>query len=126
MERKYSSNAEALKVAKRAIFLGWQAVGGPSGYGVFQDRGPQQDEETVWKQAYERGDYGGRDEREPVGKMNADYVFGRMMKLRFRVAGDTLTHPDHEPRSDYQAWCRKYPTFAALFDAAEASLKVPA
>lgn len=36
-----------------------------------------------------------------------------------RSGANTIKHDDYEPRRDYQAWCGKYPTFAALFDAAE-------
>jgi hypothetical protein len=109
MERKYANAEQALNVAKEAMFLAWQACGGP-----------KQDRETVWDHAYNERDYsGGR--REGSKHVNADYVMGRMMKLRFKIDGDSIDIPDHEPRRDYQAWCGQYQTYAALFDAAEES-----
>ena len=121
MERKYESNEKALAVAKEAIWLAWQACGGPSGYGLMRDK-PSADRDAVWKQAYERGDYSGRHPGERPEDVSADYVFGRMMKLYFKVKGDTISHNDSTPRRDYQAWCGRYPTYAALFDAAEQTL----
>ena len=117
MKLEYKSNAEAMAVAKRALYLAWVAAGGPRGMGFLQDRG-QQDENAVWDQAYEKRDYNGRPEGEPAGRIDADYVFGRMLKLRFSVNGDSIDFPDHEPRGDYQSWCGRYPSFAALFDEA--------
>lgn len=119
MERKYGSNEEALAVAKEAIWLAWNACGGPMGAGVLQDRG-QQPKDKVWDQAYNQRDYAGR--HGPAEAVNADYVFGRMMKLYFTVKGDTITHRDEAPRWDYQAWCGKYKSYAALFDAAETAM----
>ena len=52
MERKYSNPEEALNVAKEAVYLAWVACGGTSGMGAFQDRGPIQEREKVWRPAY--------------------------------------------------------------------------
>ena len=45
---------------------------------------------------------------------SADYVFGRMMKLRFSASmtRDGLVRVDlgQEPREDYQSWCSTYKT----------------
>jgi hypothetical protein len=117
MERKYGSNDEALAVAKEALWLAWNAAGGPSGMGIFRNN-PDASKEQVWENAYNMGDYSGRDPMEP-SRVNADYVFGRMLKLRFRINGNVLDVPDHDPRGDYQGWCYQYKTYAALFDAAE-------
>lgn len=121
MERKYASPEEAINVAKEAVFLAWQACGGPMGMGMLQDRGPNQSRDAVWEHAYNERDYEGG-HKGGDHAINCDYVMGRMMKLRFRVNGETLTHNDYECRRDYQSWCGKYPTFAALFDAAEAAV----
>lgn len=122
MKREYASEAEALAVAKRALYLAWTAAGGPQGMGIMQDKG-KQDEAAVWDQAYEMRDYSGRLKSEPAGRVNADYVFGRMLKLRFSITGKEITFDDCEPRSDYQSWAgRKFPTFASLFDAAAKEL----
>ena len=116
MERKYGSNEEALNVAKEAIYLAWQACGGTAGMGFMQDRG-EQGKDAVWDQAYNQKDYPVRNGSPE--SVSADYVFGRMMKLRFAVKDGIIKHDDQAPRSDYQAWCRRYSSYAALFDAAE-------
>lgn len=116
MERKYESNERALLVAKEAIWLAWQACGATAGMGFLQDK-PSAGKEEVWERAYRQGDYLIR--HGTPEDVRADYVFGRMMKLNFTVRGDTISHSDSTPRRDYQAWCREYPTYSALFDAAE-------
>jgi hypothetical protein len=116
-ERKYDSDAEALAVAKEALWLAWQAAGGPSGMGFLQDN-PAADKEAVWDRAYNKGDYFGRHGMDDCA-VNADYVFGRMLKLRFEIHGAVLEIPDDIPRRDYQGWCGKYKTYQALFEAAE-------
>lgn len=118
MKRKYESEQRASAVLKEALYLAWIAAGGTRGMGTLQDN-PNADKECVWDQAYNKKDYFGRHPSD--GKdLNADYVFGRMVKLSVSRPSDTeLDIPDHEPRSDYQSWCRKYPSYAALFDAAE-------
>ncbi|MFA6244195.1 MAG: hypothetical protein WC655_24850 [Candidatus Hydrogenedentales bacterium] len=121
-KRTYSSAEEALAIAKEALWLAWNAAGGPSGMGAFQNN-PGADKEAVWAQAYNMGDYTGKHGGNPE-RINADYVFGRMLKLRFEISGASLEIPDHEPRWDYQGWSGpKYPTYAALFDEAEAEVK---
>jgi hypothetical protein len=119
MERKYGSNEEAQNVAKEALWLAWNAAGGPSGMGHFRDK-PTAGKDDVWKNATNMGDYPGA--RPDAERVNADYVFGRMLKLRFGIKGNAIDVPDHEPRWDYQAWCGTYKTYAALFDAAESNV----
>jgi hypothetical protein len=119
MERKYSNEEEAIKVAKEALWLAWNAARGPSGMGVFRDN-PGADKEAVWKNAANMEDYPGS--RAQAGRINADYVFGRMLKLYFEIKGNTLDIPDHEPRWDYQGWCGTFKTYRALFEAAELAL----
>jgi hypothetical protein len=123
---KYSTSVYAgERVARRMVFLAWKACGGSIGMGVLQDRG-EQDEDAVWRQAYGRWDYpGGRELRGLAeGEVEADYVFGRMMKLVLKFGPDWVEtrNDDFPPRPDYQSWCRQYPTYKALFDAAVASL----
>lgn len=109
MERKYGNNEEAINVAKRAMYLAWKASS-VVGMGVLQDKG-EQPEDEVWKHVY-RGS----------SEVCADYVFGRMMKFDFSVKENTIRHDDGKGRADYQSWCYDYPTYAALFDAAEAEV----
>lgn len=115
---KFSSNETALAVAKEAVWLAWNACGGPRSFGVLRDN-PDANKEAVWEQAYEMRDYAQRHGRPE--DVNCDYVFGRMMKLRFTVKDGLLTFNDYEPRGDYQSWCHRYKTFRALFDAAAES-----
>lgn len=122
MERKYESAEQALAVAKEALWLAWKACGGTSGMGFLKNK-PESDKEAVWDNAVNMGDYNGRPRMEPG--INADYVFGRMMKLRFSINGDSLEFSDSQPRGDYQSWCYQYKTYAALFDAAEAAIRTP-
>lgn len=50
--------------------------------------------------------------------LDFDYVQGRMMKLSIFKVGDHFETPAEEPRSDYQSWARRYPTYEALLAAA--------
>jgi len=107
-------------VAQEALWLAWQACGGPSGMGVFQDH-PGATKQDVIANVVGQGDYPGK----PLSskkEINADYVFGRMMKLSFSIAKDGLLYSEYAPTPDYQSWCRTYPTYEALFQAAASSL----
>lgn len=49
------------------------------------------------------------------GNAYFDYFRGRMTKLTMKqVAPDVYALPDHDPRRDYQSWCRTYPTYLDL------------
>lgn len=115
--RTYSTQGETIAVAKKAVWLAWRAAGAPVGMGFLQDN-PEADEEAVWANATSRGDYPGS-KPDTSGRVSADYVFGRMMKLYFTITDCGIEVPDGTPRADYQAWCRSFPTYAALFDRAE-------
>src|SRR3990167_7595155 len=116
--REYESAERADEVLKEAVWLAWQAAGGPSGMGFMRDN-TDATKESVWDNAYNRGDYYGRGSVHG-NDLHADYVFGRMLKLRVRRPDAlSLEVHDYEPRRDYQSWCCVYPTFSALFDAAE-------
>ena len=120
MKREYKSQEEATAVLKEVVWLAWVAAGGPQGMGFMRDN-PNANKDAVWNQAYNKLDYSGR--RPGDGEnLNADYVFGRMLKLYVgRPTSTVLAFSDNEPRRDYQSWCGKYKTYAALFDAAEAT-----
>ena len=111
-------------VAKEALWLAWQACGGPTGMGVVKDN-PSADKEQVWQAVRgdeDRSDIVFRDfMNRPGDRLYADYVFGRMMKLGIEWNADSITVDDAEPRRDYQSWCVKYPTYADLIAAATAS-----
>jgi hypothetical protein len=117
-KRQYDSAKEAELVLKEALWLAWTAAGGPQGMGVLQDN-PQATKDQVWDQAYNMKDYSGRG-NDMSQKLDADYVFGRMLKLRVsRPTPETLVFDDYPPRPDYQSWCNRFRTFDALFDASE-------
>lgn len=125
MKFQVSDKARVLDVVKRTMYLAWRACGGPLGMGAFQDRGPGMSEEKVWEQAYRCADYPGGREMHHLkdNEAAADYVFGRMMKLNISWDADgTITVTDSPPRSDYQAWCRKYKTYEDLVNTAIKSL----
>jgi len=43
-----------------------------------------------------------------------DYLFGRMVKLNIKLGHKDVIFPQAKPRSDYQSWCNKYPTYEDL------------
>ena len=107
------SNSEA--VVKEVFWLAWLACGGPTGMGIHQDPGLAT-KKQVWDQTLNGRDYAHTDNK--PGKVLADYVFGRMMKLRLEWDSTSVTFSDGKPHPDYQAWCRKYPTYQSLVEAA--------
>jgi len=118
MKRNYSDKTEVESVLKEALWLAWNAAGGTAGMGFLQDNSGAT-KEDVWKNATGVGDYAMPTSR--AGRLNADYVFGRMLKLSLDYDDVHIDVPEYPPRSDYQAWCREYPTYEALVDAAEKS-----
>ncbi len=103
-----------VEVAMEMVWLAWKACGGPLGLGFLQDR-PDATEEEVWLAMVGAHDYGGIGcKGAPTGEVNADYVFGRMMKLYFEYGEDFVDVREDDPKPDYQAWCREYPSYEAL------------
>ncbi len=105
------------QVVQEAFWLAWKACGGSLGMGRFQDR-PGATKEDVWANVSESGDYPYKVNDNKPGKVYGDYVFGRMMKLGLEWDETGVTVRDDAPRPDYQAWCRKYPTYEDLVLAA--------
>jgi len=123
MKREYKTETEATEVLKEALWLAWQAAGRPFGMGYLQDN-PEANKELVWDNAYNMGDYMGGRSMSRGDDLNADYVFGRMLKLRVgRPSKTVLETTDSKPTWDYQAWCRKYPSYENLFEQAEQNVK---
>jgi len=109
-------NAE--QVAKEAVWLAWQACGGPLGLGVLKNR-PGATKDDVWQNAMFAGDYSGSAFKQAeAGEVCADYVFGRMMKLYFRYGDNWIEVRSEMPNPEYQGWCRKYASYEELVDAA--------
>lgn len=121
-------------VVREACWLAWQACGSPFGMGTLQNK-PDATKEDVWRNIHtgpHGGDYtleGPVNEKMVVvggtepGRVSADYVFGRMMKLRLEWDKDGVKFDDYPPRADYQSWCGKYPTYQDLIEASVKSLK---
>ena len=119
------TGATGEQLAKRMFKLAWDACGGPSGFGFFQDRGSAMTEDQIWQQAVGAGDYPGSAMKAKAGQAHGDYVFGRMMKLYFNFGPSYVeARRDMKWRHDYQGFSGKYPTFEHLARAAAASLGV--
>jgi len=104
-------------VAKKMLYLAWRASQ-CLGMGRLQNN-PSADEEGVWACCVQARDYQGSKHKTcGDGKVSADYVFGRMMKLNFEYGEDHVTIRDGDLLPDYQSWCGTYPTYKALVDAA--------
>lgn len=117
---KIPENVKTVDVVKRAMFLAYEACGGPLGMGVFQARNGVT-EDDVWKNVTTNGDYAGNFAPkvcEEHGAAKGDYVFGRMMKLSCNWEGSDLTYSKNNPTLDYQGWCHKYKTYDKLFSTA--------
>lgn len=127
MKLTVSDSSKTKDVVKRAFYLAWVACGGPLGLGFLQNK-PGASEDDVWKNVCTDGDYAGNLRGNKVedgkGEVYGDYVFGRMMKTGIKWDGDAITVRDETPRHDYQAWCRKYPTYDAIVREAATQLGV--
>lgn len=109
-------------LVKRAMYMAWTACGGPAGMGFLQDRGAQT-EDQVWEAMYNKTDYPCAFDKNQPGKVYADYVLGRMMKVGFKWEGDTVEITGSSQwRRDYQAFCVHFPTARDLLNAAAESL----
>jgi hypothetical protein len=111
------------KVAKEMLWLAWNACSGPIGMGWMQDC-PDAQKDDVWDRANGAGDYGGvSSKRAGPNQVHGDYVYGRMMKITFEYGDEFIEFQESKLSPDYQAWCRKYPTYSDLTNAALNSLK---
>lgn len=114
-------NATGEQMAKRMLALAWDAAG-VYGYGAFQDR-PDAKEVDVWDCMASARDYGGLEHKRPKsGEVDADYLFGRMMKLNFSFGDNTVSGHVRQWNHDYQSFCHRYKDFDALVNAAAVSL----
>jgi hypothetical protein len=123
---KTANASELQSLVRRILFLAYNASN-CFGMGVLQQRSGAT-EEQVFNNAANMGDYpGGNAMRHaPPGDINADYVFGRMMKLSIRYDENNLTLDvsNGTPRPDYQSWCRTYKTYEDLVLAAAKELGI--
>ena len=94
-------------VIKEMMWLAWCACNSPLGL----DKSMRTKEE-IWSMV-ELGEK----------RADADYILGRMMKLRLQWDNNSIIYPDNPPRSDYQAWCHKYPTYERLIKEAQFNLE---
>lgn len=124
MQYQLENQDQVMPLVKRMFWLAWNACGGPTGMGVFQDRG-KVGEDQVFENVSSSGDYACKLDSRP-NQCYGDYVFGRMMKLSvdFSEKEKTVSVTDREPRSDYQAWCRRYSSYQILLETATQELKI--
>jgi hypothetical protein len=117
---------QAIQLAKRMVFLAYNAAGGARGMGVFQAgrAGSNPEEERVWQCAYNAEDYCGRMASEPDNKIFCDYVFGSMIKWGCQWDDNVVSMNDNIFRPDYQGFARTYQNNAALVEAALKSLEI--
>lgn len=101
---------------KRLFYVAWQASV-TLGMGRIQAN-PAATEADVWRNIWHAGDYPVRVTPAQPGVVNADYVFGKMMKLAvtFTETMFSVTHGE-APRYDYQSWALIYPNVDKLIDA---------
>lgn len=107
-------------VAKEMVWLAWKACGEPIGMGWLQNR-PNASKEEVWTAVVDQSDY---PVRRPLAdnEVYADYVFGRMMKLRFKYSADAIEFDEEKCDLDYHSWALMYPDVKSLVEAAFASV----
>ena len=117
---KIELDAEIIdEVLKEAFWLAWMASQ-TFGAGRLQAN-PEATKDDVWTNIIEHGDYPGPS-RTPEGVYNADYVFGRMMKLVIWKDAGGIKVRDERLDLSYQSWCYVYPTYEALISAAKQSV----
>jgi len=105
---------------KRMFFVAWNNSS-VRGLGMLQDRG-EMTEEQVWENVSNMGDYPG--DHSGPDNLNADYVFGRMMKLSVRdIKKKTFSMRDENFDSSYQSFARRFKNARELFDATLISMK---
>ena len=106
------------QVAKRLLWLAYQASGA-RGLG-FLHVTDKVTEDVLWSEQWQDGI--------AKGRVDADYLHGRMVKLwGFSFGKNSVTFNDEQaPRGDYQSWCGAYPTNEALVRAAMESLSIKA
>lgn len=78
---KYETDEAADAVLREAVWLAWQLAGGPTGMGVLADK-PGATKDEVWANAVNAADYPGKAVFTTPSFFNADYVFGRKVKIR--------------------------------------------
>ena len=110
------------EVAHEMLWLAWQACGGPVGMGLLQDR-PNVTKKDVVQNVASSGDYPGNASGNSEIKLYADYVFGRMMKLRIDIKEDRIEIMNDKVDSAYNGWHREFPTYKKLIGRAVANLE---
>jgi len=108
-------------ILKEIFWLAWQACGAPEGMGFLQDR-PNATKEEVWATVMAGGHDASRMFQvlpQQGGEFDADYIFGRMMKLHVEVKpGGEIVMPLGHPSPDYQSWAVRYKSYSDLLAAA--------
>lgn len=111
MQEKLPQGLHGEQVAKRMLWLAWEACGMPLGMGWLHDK-KDATEDDVW-QAVSRMPH----------ELYADYLFGRMVKLGIQWDDTSVSYSNRTPRNDYQGWAGRYPSHGTLYDSAIATLQ---
>ena len=122
-----TNKKDVVDIVRRMVFLAYNACGGASGMGIFQEMrlgGQKAEEDQVWQCAYRREDYPGGRRDTDTNEIYCDYVFGRMMKWGCRWDDKSITLSNGQYRSDYQGFSGTYPDDQSLAKAAIQSLGV--
>ncbi|MFC1535755.1 hypothetical protein ACFL4H_00145 [Candidatus Neomarinimicrobiota bacterium] len=113
------------QIVKMAFYIAWVACGGPLGMGMLQDN-PTASIDDIWENVSYSGNYPGdalssRKDAKGRDEVYGDYVFGRMMKLRFKYDKTTIYYGDYQTEYDvsYNAFAGTYPNPLALLDEAK-------
>ena len=114
MKKKVNNPKE---IAEEMLWLAWNACRGSRGMGVFQDN-PEASKEDVVHNVKTSGDYPVDLKNSEDNHYTADYVFGRMMKLRIDWEDGNIILPVFEPSPEFQEWASVYPSYEELLDAA--------
>lgn len=111
--------ANPLEVVKEMFWLAYQASF-VVGMGLLQKRNDVT-KEQVFDNLVNSADY---PRRHNFAKdyYYADYVFGRMMKLGLTVEEGAISIKIEDVDPEYQSWGQKYPTYEALFLAANKNI----
>ena len=126
METKRIKVVDGEMLAKRILYLAWEASGSPSGLGWLRDK-PEATEDEIFENVCNSGDYPGTSKsaktKNGITQLDADYVFGRMIKLRLYYSKDFVEFRNFDAEPDYNSWYYSYKTVDELALAAIESLK---
>jgi hypothetical protein len=121
----FNTNVEAVNVASRALFIAYNASL-VFGMGAFKAQ-ENKTENEVFNNVITKGDYPGKLQSIPDMSnchLYADYVYGRMMKLKMTIVNNTIQFYDDKPKIGFQSWATTYKSYNKLFKLAMKELNI--